>query len=127
MLFRSSRGIGIDGVGARGEWDVRRDRAEVEIEGKSVGALIDVQPRGVRSGVDDADLRLRRRADDSLATGECECRSDGEDCQSNCGVAEPGERGLSTCATHVELQHQHTSTLIDSGIGSTAGIEWGNG
>jgi hypothetical protein len=34
---------------------------------------------------------------------------------------------LSACATHVELQHQHTSTLIDSGIGSTVGIDCGNG
>jgi hypothetical protein len=125
-LFASG-GIGTNGVGAGGERDVGGDGAEVEIEGESVGALIDVQPRGVRSGVDNADLRLRRRADHSLAAGECECRSDREDCQSNRGAAEPGERGLSACATHVELQHQHTSTLIDSGIGSTVGIDCGNG
>jgi hypothetical protein len=50
--------------------DVGCDRAEAEVIGDGVGALVDVEAGGVGRGVDDADLRQGRIADDALATSE---------------------------------------------------------
>jgi hypothetical protein len=100
-------GVGMDGVGARGKRDVGGDRAESEVEGQGVGALVDVEARGVRSRVDDADLRFGSGADDGLAAGEDEQRPEnGESSGATVGMEEVGEHGRLSSAgeEHVEMK-----------------------
>jgi len=73
-----SSSVGVDGVDTWGERDVGGDGAEAKIEGERVGTLVDVEAGSFGCGVDDADLRLRRGADDGLAARKGDRRNDRE-------------------------------------------------
>lgn len=63
-------GVGVDGIEARRERDVRGNGSEIEVECEGVRILIEVEAGSVRRGMDDANLRLGSGAYDGLTAGE---------------------------------------------------------
>lgn len=75
----STSSIGGDVVCTWGELDVRGDGAEVQVERKGVGVLIEIESGSVGRRVDDANMRFRSGTEDGLTACKRPQRRDGRD------------------------------------------------